>query len=168
MPRAGSERRRAGNDAAPLRRLAHRPVCACWAAVLLTACPQEVSFVEHYADRIGVPDTGCVLERLQDLSDSNAVQQLTDEITLGVNHRFIFESQAVFHALSILVRPDESANFRHTAWAPNHRVSELQEAERSITEVESALSGQCGLAWNGLDESCHGRNCGSFALAGAQ
>ncbi len=168
MPRAGSGRRRAGNDAAPLRRLAHRASCACGAAVLLTACPQEVSFVEHYADRIEVPDIGCVLERLRSVADSNAVQQLADEITLGVNHRFVFESQAVFHALSILVRPDESANFRHTAWAPNHRVSELQEAERSIAEVESALSGQCSLAWNVLEESCHGRNCESFASARAQ
>ena len=139
-----------------------RPLGTATIALTLSACPKETSLVEHYADRVQVPNTSCVLAELKSLAMDNAVQQIKDDIPLGTSHRFLFEVQDTLHSLIVLVRPDNSASIRHTAYAPNHIVSELQMAQSSIGKVEEALADRCGMALEPATESCQGRHCDEF------
>ena len=127
----------------------------------LVACPAPSSFVEHYAELNTAPDLRCILHRLRAIAVNDAVEVIDDQIPLGVNHRFVFQIGGVPHHLGVLIRPDNSASLRHTAWAPHLLVAELQAAQRSLSAVEKSLVNRCdtGDFIAIVQESCYGENC---------
>jgi hypothetical protein len=139
-----------------------RAVCTLALASLLAACPQERGLLEHYADDLQAPDTRCILARLQSVATDNVVRQMEDRIHLGTNHRFLFDVQAVTLHVGVLVGQDDSASLRLTASATEQSIGELQRARRSISVVEDALAGHCGLIWETMEESCEGEHCEAF------
>jgi hypothetical protein len=130
-------------------------------ALFLAACPAPTSFVEYIVVLSAPPDITCVSRQLEEIAKRSAVQSFSDVTPTGINYRFNFEAGNAPHSIGIYFGDDGSFAFRNTAWAPNHRLRQLQEAQQSLTEVNEHLDGLCNLGrivGNG-EESCVGKNC---------
>ena len=137
---------------------------ACIAALISAAvvgCPAPMSEMTHEVELIQPPDVACIEAILRIFANGGKVEAGVGDAPSWKNHGFMFYVSAVPHQLGIQVWPDGAGHFRHDAWAPKLKLRELQDAERSLTEIELQLSGHCNLGdlTQGMKRTCTGKNC---------
>ena len=63
-------------------------------AVLITACPGEVSRVDHIATLEQRPDIACIWDRLLTIAKHPRVQTIRDDTPVGLSYRFNLETNS--------------------------------------------------------------------------
>ena len=144
-----------------------RAFIAALLSAVVAGCPAPTSEVVHEVELVQPPDVACIEAILRIHASGGKIEVGADESTPWKNYGFMFNVSAVPHHLGIQVRPDGTSRFHHASWAPKLKLRELQDAERSLTDIELQLTGHCNLGElaQGMRQACYGKHCDRLRAA---